>query len=367
MTKKLKLFSMAALATVAAVSVIPASATPLTNITSSTIVTNLDTVTVSLQAYQQKTLTTNAEGVIKATAGSVQISTASVLQSLFLHIPGVTFTHTNASAKLVKYSIWVGTNFYAYSVFTNGSAAAAYTVYSYAFGTNTNAFANDFAFFIPGEITNVTSTVSSVIFAQSAGGYGVFDNNALDIITNTGAFAYYDGNSNGPSFSAALGGPQDGAAVIYYGGNSSPFNGSGLVTTNVATGNKSGFFNGLYGVYTNSDPFTGAYYTGTFYGSGGLNVTANTTNNGSASGWSFDVSGFATGNGSIKNLGTTKNKVNIQASGSVATVAGSGYYGGTVTTNIVTTQGLNGQPYLTGATPVIIKGTVTTTFYKTLY
>jgi hypothetical protein len=100
---------------------------------------------------------------------------------------------------------------------------------------------------------------------------------------------------------------------------------------------------------TNGSPITGTT-AGTESGLASLSVNA-------PSNWVFSVSGFGTATLSSQKLGVDTNKVPLYVDlrDSSASVYGSGYMGGTVT---------NGVP--TNEIPVLLKGTLTETFWKVM-
>jgi hypothetical protein len=283
MIAKLKILSVAALATVAAVTTARAAAAP-SPVTSATV---WNAVTVQYTVFSPESpnyLSTNkAKTVITATTQQSALSTPSILEALAATTGDSFDPHTS---KLVTSKSYTDTN--------------VYTVVVTESGKKTTNYYTDPVFAGLSNVVEVTIATNWVFTNAST---------QLQVVDSKG--------------------------VVY------PLtNGNVTFSFNAYTANASV-------KATNGVPITGTT-AGTEYGAGAFSVN-------SPSNWVFSSSGFGTATMSSTKLGVGTNglPIYVDLRNSSSAVYGSGYMGGTV---------VNGVP--TNETEVLVKGTLTETFWK---
>ncbi|MGA2176302.1 MAG: hypothetical protein ABSH38_15100 [Verrucomicrobiota bacterium] len=294
MTNKLKMLSMAVLATVAAVTSTQAATA---TVTSATV---LNTVGVQLTVYTQEAPTTNnAKTLISEKVKQSAFNTKALLAALQATMADKGF-NTN-TAKLVLAQSYTDTNVY---VFLQTNTATTNVTTNYSTQTNYAGLTN----------ANGNTIATNVVFTNSTSQYEVVDDKVVYPLTNNDFYFGFDEYA------------------------------------------KSGTEKATNGVGING---TGS---GTAYGFGYVSVN-------SPADWTFDVSGFGSGTGVSKNLGTHKAPIFIEIKDFSSAVAGTGSMGGTLVpyyiTNVVGTNTIiTTNTYLTNATSVLLKGTLTESFWK---
>jgi hypothetical protein len=292
MTNKLKMLSMAVLATVAAV-----TSTQAATVTNATV---LNTVGVQLTVYTQEAATTNkAKTLITEKVKQSGFNTKALLAALQATMADNGFS-TN-TAKLVLAQSYADTNVY---VFLQTNTSTTNVTTNYSTSTNFAGLTN----------ANGNTIATNVVFTNSMSQYEVVDGKAVYPLTN-GDFNFgFDEYAKSGTVKAT-----NGVAI----------NGTG---------------------------------SGTAYGFGYVDVN-------SPADWTFDVYGFGTGTAVSKNLGTAKAPIFIEIKDFTSAVAGTGSMGGTLVpyyiTNVVGTNTIiTTNTYVTNATSVLLKGTLTESFWK---